>query len=78
MWLCRCIYTCKGNYNITGEMDNDAAKRLDGRNKRVIFKDCARFTKCISRINKIIMEYQKIATLLDTESNQPSKFRTRN
>ena len=24
------------------------------------------------------MEYQKIANLLDTESNQPSKFRTRN
>ena len=24
------------------------------------------------------MEYQKIANLLDTKSNQPSKFRTRN
>ena len=24
------------------------------------------------------MEYQKIANLLETESNQPSKFRTRN
>ena len=24
------------------------------------------------------MEYQKIANLLDTESNKPSKFRTRN
>ena len=24
------------------------------------------------------MEYQKMANLLDTESNQPSKFRTRN
>ena len=24
------------------------------------------------------MEYQKITTLLDTGSNQPSKFRTRN
>ena len=24
------------------------------------------------------MEYQKIAILLDTESNQPSKFRARN
>ena len=24
------------------------------------------------------MEYQKIANLLDSESNQPSKFRTRN
>ena len=26
----------------------------------------------------IIMEYQKIANLLDNETNQPSKFRTRN
>ena len=68
----------KGTITITGEVDNDAAKRLDGRNKGVIFKDCAPFTKCISRINNTIMEYQKIATLLDTELNQPSKFRTRN
>ena len=30
---------------------NDAAKRLDERNKGVIFKDCATFTKCIIRIN---------------------------
>ena len=28
--------------------------------------------------NNIIMEYQKIANLLDNTSNQPSKFRTRN
>ena len=26
--------------------------------------------------NNIIMEYQKIANLLDSASNQPSKFRT--
>ena len=25
-----------------------------------------------------MMEYQKVANLLDDESNQPSKFRTRN
>ena len=31
--------------------DDDAAKRLDERNKGVIFKKCALFTKCISRIN---------------------------
>ena len=68
----------KGTITITGEVDNDAAKRLDGRNKGVIFKDCVPFIKCISRINNIIMEYQKISTLLDTELNQPSKFRTRN
>ena len=31
--------------------DDDAAKRLDERNKGVIFKNCTLFTKCISRIN---------------------------
>ena len=30
--------------------DDDAAKRLDEGNKGVIFKNCAPFTKCISRI----------------------------
>ena len=28
--------------------------------------------------NNIVMEYQKIANLLDNASNQPSKFRTKN
>ena len=41
----------KGTITITSEGDNDAAKRLDERNKGVIFKNCAPFTKCISRIN---------------------------
>ena len=41
----------KGTITITGAGDNDAAKRLDERNKGVIFKKCAPFTKCISRIN---------------------------
>ena len=41
----------KGTITITGAGDNDAAKRLDERNKGVIFKNCAPFTKCISRIN---------------------------
>ena len=36
---------------ITGAGDDDAVKRLDERNKGVIFKNCAPFTKCISRIN---------------------------
>ena len=36
---------------ITGTGDDDAAKRLDEINKDVIFKNCAPFTKCISRIN---------------------------
>ena len=41
----------KGTIIITGTGDDDAAKRLDERNKGVIFKNCAPFTKCISRIN---------------------------
>ena len=41
----------KGTITITGAGDDDAAKRLDERNKSVIFKNCASFIKCISRIN---------------------------
>ena len=41
----------KRNITITGAGDDDTAKRLDERNKGVIFKNCAPLTKCISRIN---------------------------
>ena len=41
----------KGTTTITGTGDDDAAKQLDERNKGLIFKNCAPFTKCISRIN---------------------------
>ena len=41
----------QGTVMITGEGDTAAAKRLDERNKGVVFKNCAPFTKCISRIN---------------------------
>ena len=51
MWLCWCIHTCKGNLTITGDGDNDEEKQADKRNKGVILKNCAPFTKCISRIN---------------------------
>ena len=40
----------KGTITIT-EAGDDATKNLDERNKGVIFKNCAPFTKCISRIN---------------------------
>ena len=43
----------KGTITITGAGDDDAVKRLDEKNKGVIFKNCAPFTKCISRINNI-------------------------
>ena len=40
----------KGTITITGEEDDAAAKQLDQRNKDVIFKNCAPFTKWTSRI----------------------------
>ena len=48
---------------ITGAGNDDAAKRLDERNKGVIFKNCAPFTKCISRINNIDIVMLKISIL---------------
>ena len=39
-----------GTITITGDGD-DASKRANERNKDVIFKNCAPFIKCISRIN---------------------------
>ena len=41
----------KGTIAVTGAGDDDAAKQLDERNKSVIIKNWAPFTKCISRIN---------------------------
>ena len=40
-----------GTTIITGAGDDDASKQLDERNKGVMFKSCAPFTKCISKIN---------------------------
>ena len=50
----------KGTVTITGTGDYDAAKRLDERNKGGIFKNCAPFTKCISRINGREIDNAKI------------------
>ena len=41
----------KGTITITGGGDDAAARQADERNKGVIFKNCASFTKCISKIN---------------------------
>ena len=41
----------KETITIAGAGNDYFAKQLDERNKGVIFKDCAPFTKCISRIN---------------------------
>ena len=44
-------YILKGTITITGAGDAAAARQADERNKGVIFKNCAPFTKCISKIN---------------------------
>ena len=41
----------KGTITVTRAADHDTAKQLDERNRDVIFKNCAPFTKFISRIN---------------------------
>ena len=47
----------KGTITITGAGADDAAKRLDERNKGIIFKNCVPFTKCISRTNNTDINY---------------------
>ena len=41
----------RGTITITGSGADAAARQADERNKSLIFKYCAPFTKCISRIN---------------------------
>ena len=41
----------RGTITLTGEGADDVAKQPDKRDKGVIFKNCALFTKCISEIN---------------------------
>ena len=41
----------KGTITITGAGDDATARRADERNNGVTFKNCAPFTKCISRVN---------------------------
>ena len=49
----------KGTITITGAGDNVAARQADERNKGVIFKNCAPFVKCISRINNTEIDNAK-------------------
>ena len=43
----------KGKIAITGAGNDVNARQADERNKGVVFKNCAPFPKCISRINNI-------------------------
>ena len=45
----------KETITITGSGNDDATKQADERDKGVTFKNCAPFTKCISRINNTDM-----------------------
>ena len=51
MWLYWCIILVNGAIIITGAWTDDAARRAVQRDKGVVFKNCASFTKCINRIN---------------------------
>ena len=48
-----------GTTTITGAGVDDAAKQLDERNKRLIFKNYALFTHCISEINNTQIDNAK-------------------
>ena len=54
---------------ITGAGDDDAAKQLDERNKGVIFKNCAPFNKCVSRINNTDIDNAKDIDIIMSMSN---------
>ena len=41
----------KGTITVTGEGDDDAARKADKRDKGATFKNCTPLTKCINRIN---------------------------
>ena len=49
----------KGTIIITGARNNAAARQADERDKGVTFRNCAPFTKCISRINNTEIDNAK-------------------
>ena len=55
-----CAYILvKGTIAITGAGDAAAARQADQRDKGVTCKNCAPFTKCISRINSTEIDNAK-------------------
>ena len=59
----------EGTITITGAGNDDAAKGLDERDKGLTFKDCAPFTKCISRINNTEIDNAKDINIVMTMYN---------
>ena len=51
MWLCWLYILVKRTTTVIGEGDDDAARQADEKDMGVTFKNCATFTKCISRVN---------------------------
>ena len=49
----------KGKITITGAGADAAARQADERDKGVIFKNCAPFTNCISKINNTQVDNAK-------------------
>ena len=47
----------KGTTTITGAATDAAGRQADERIKSVIFKNCAPFTKCITRINASLISF---------------------
>ena len=58
-----------GTITIIGDGGDDAAKRADERDKGVIFKNCAPFTKCTSRINNTEIDNAKDIDIVMTIYN---------
>ena len=75
----------KGTITITGAGDDAAARRADERNKSLIFKNCASFTKCISKISNteidnaqdidIVMPMYNFIEYSDNYSKTPGSLR---
>ena len=49
----------KGNITITGAEADAAARQADERDKEAVFKNCAPFTNCISKINNTQVDNAK-------------------
>ena len=54
----------KGRIAITGEGADDAARQVDERDKRVIFKNCAQFINCKSEINNTEIDNAKCIDII--------------
>ena len=59
MWLSDAYILVKGTIIITGAGNDAATRPADQRYKGVTFKNCASFTKCISRINNTEIDNAK-------------------